>query len=95
MNREHIIPPKVYLLVFAALVVGTLAMVAAARVELGPLNIVVAMTLAALQATLVALYFMRLRYSHRLNWIFAGASILWLLLLIGMVLTDVISRLSE
>jgi len=94
MSHDHIVSPKIYLLVFAALMIGTAATVGAARVDLGPLNIVVAMTIAVIKATLVVLYFMHLRYSHRLNWIFGGASILWLLLLIGMVLTDVISRPS-
>jgi cytochrome c oxidase subunit 4 len=50
------------------------------------------MTIAVFKATLVVLYFMHLRWSGRLIWIFAGASILWLFLLIGLVMADVLTR---
>ena len=95
MSSDHIVSPKIYLLIFAALMVGTAATVWVAHVELGPLNIVVAMSIAVVKSSLVVLYFMHLRYSHRLNWVFGGASLLWLLLLIGLTLTDVIARFSE
>jgi len=95
MNSDHVVSPRIYLLIFAALMVGTAATVWAARIDLGPLNIVVAMTIAVIKATLVVLYFMHLRYSHRLNWIFGGASILWLILLVGLTVTDVIARMTE
>jgi cytochrome c oxidase subunit 4 len=92
MTGQHIVSPKLYLAVFAALMVGTALTVGAARVDLGALNIVVAMTIAVFKATLVVLYFMHLRWSGRLIWIFAGASILWLFLLIGLVMADVLTR---
>jgi len=95
MSSDHVVSPKIYLLIFAALMVGTAATVWAARIDLGALNIVVAMTIAVIKATLVVLYFMHLRYSHRLNWIFGGASLLWLALLIGLTVTDVIARMTE
>ena len=91
----HAVSPRIYLLVFAALMVGTLITVMVAQVDLGPWNIAIAMTIAVIKATLVVLYFMHLRYGHRLNWVFAGASVLWLLLLVGLTLTDVIARLGE
>ena len=57
MTHNHVVPLKVYYAVFAALMVGTLATVWVARVDLGPLNIVVAMSIAVAKATLVVLYF--------------------------------------
>lgn len=95
MTTEHIVSPKIYLLVSAALIVSTAVTVVVARIDLGPLNIVVAITIAVIQATLVVLFFMHLKYSHRLNWVFAAASILWLLLLIGLTMADVVARLAE
>lgn len=92
MTGNHIVSPKLYLLVFGTLMVGTALTVAAARVDLGELNIIVAMTIAVFKATLVVLYFMHLRWSGRLIWIFAAASILWLLLLIGLVVADMATR---
>lgn len=94
-THEAIVSRKVYLLVFAALMVGTGVTVAAARVDLGPINIVVAMTIAAAKALLVVLYFMHMRHSHRLTWVFAGAAVLWLVLLLGLTMADVVARAAE
>jgi cytochrome c oxidase subunit 4 len=41
---------------------------------------------------LVLLYFMHLRYSSKLTWLFAGAGFVWLLIMIGLMMTDYISR---
>ncbi len=95
MSHDHIVSPKLYLGVLAILLVGTALTVAAARVDLGGLNIVVAMSIAVVKASFVVLYFMHLKYSHRLNWVFGAAAMLWLALLIGLTWTDVAARLTE
>jgi cytochrome c oxidase subunit 4 len=95
MSHDHIVSPKLYLGVLAILLVGTGLTVAAARVDLGGLNIVVAMSIAVIKASFVVLYFMHLKYSHRLNWVFGAAAMLWLALLIGLTWTDVAARLTE
>ena len=95
MTNGHIVPLRIYFLVFTALMVGTALTVMAARVDLGPMNIVVALVIAGIKAALVVLYFMHMRYSHRLNWIFAGAAVLWLFLLVGVTMADVLARLVE
>ena len=95
MTNGHVVPLRIYFLVFAALMVGTALTVMAARVDLGPLNIAVALAIASVKAALVVLYFMHMRYSHRLNWIFAGAAVLWLFLLVGVTMADVLARLVE
>jgi len=95
MSHDHIVSPKLYLGVLAILLVGTALTVAAARVDLGGLNIVVAMSIAVVKASFVVLYFMHLKYSHRLNWVFGAAAMLWLALLIGLTWTDVAARLIE
>ena len=95
MSHDHIVSLKLYLGVLAILLVGTGLTVAAARVDLGGLNIVVAMSIAVVKAAFVVLYFMHLKYSHRLNWVFGAAAMLWLALLIGLTWTDVAARLTE
>src|SRR4051794_11138170 len=57
-GEHHIVPVPVYLWVFAALMVLLIVTVAAARVDMGSMNIVVAMTIAVVKAALVVLYFM-------------------------------------
>ena len=89
---HHIVPARTYLLIFAALLVLTFTTVEAARIDLGPLNVVVALTIAAGKATLVALFFMHLIHTHHRTKVLAAAGILWLLILIGLTLSDVLTR---
>jgi cytochrome c oxidase subunit 4 len=80
-----------YYMVFGALIVGTILTVAAAKVDLGPLNNVVMLAIAGTKATLVILFFMHVRWSSRLTWVVAMAGFFWLLILFG-VLGDYMSR---
>ena len=88
----HAVSPRLYLLVFLALLALTLTTVAAAFQDLGPLNTPVALGIAVLKALLVVLYFMHVRWSRPLTWIVAAAAFLWLALLVGGTLVDVLSR---
>jgi cytochrome c oxidase subunit 4 len=81
-----------YFVVFFSLLTLTALTTAVAYIDLGPLNIVAALGFAALKASLVALYFMHLRQSPHLIWLFSSASLLWLLLLIGLTMGDVATR---
>jgi cytochrome c oxidase subunit 4 len=80
-----------YYMVFGALIVGTILTVAAAKVDMGPLNNVVMLAIAGAKATLVILFFMHVRWSSRLTWVVAMAGFFWLLLLFT-VLGDYVSR---
>src|SRR5689334_18349374 len=55
-------------------------------------NLLLALLIACTKATLVVLYFMHLRWSEKLNWAFAGMSIFFLILLIGMTFDDFLTR---
>ncbi|MCI0541806.1 MAG: cytochrome C oxidase subunit IV family protein [Verrucomicrobiales bacterium] len=89
---EHIVSPRLYLAVFLVLMLGTAATVWVARFDLGQLNIVAAMVIAVTKATLVVLYFMHLRYGHKLTWVFAAAGVVWLVILIGLTMADILTR---
>src|SRR5262245_2630479 len=88
----HVAPIKLYLMVFAALIVGTILTVLVASVDLGALNNVVMLAVACTKALLVVLYFMHVRWSTRLTWVFAGSGFVWLLIMFGLTLTDYMSR---
>jgi cytochrome c oxidase subunit 4 len=88
----HVLPRRVYYSVFAALVVLTAITVLVSRMDLGPMNSVVALSIAVLKASLVVLFFMHVKYGNRLVWVFVGASVLWLFLLISITLGDYLSR---
>jgi cytochrome c oxidase subunit 4 len=74
-----------YYMVFAALIVGTILTVAAAKVDLGPLNNVVMLAIAGTKAMLVILFFMHVRWSSRLTWVVAMAGFFWLALLFTVI----------
>ncbi len=88
----HIVPVKIYLAIFAILIVLTGVTVGVAFADLGLMNIVVALTIAVFRATLVILYFMHVRYESRLSWVFVGAGFFWLAILIVFTLSDVLTR---
>ncbi len=84
---------RTYITVWIALLILTLTTAGIAFIDLGgDLNSIVALTIAVCKALLVILYFMHLRYSTRLTWVFAGAGIFWLILLLGGTINDVLTR---
>jgi cytochrome c oxidase subunit 4 len=63
-----------------------------AYVDLGPFNLVVALAIAIMQATLIALFFMHIRGSSPLLHLAAIAGVIWLLFLISLTLGDYATR---
>ena len=89
---DHIVPRGTYFLIFAALLVLTAVTVAVAYLDLGPLNTIVAMSIASIKATLIVLYFMHARYGSRLVWVFLGCGVLWLGVLLALTMSDYVGR---
>ena len=89
---DHVLPQKTYFIIGGILMVLLAATVGVALLDLGPLNVVAALGVALFKAVLVVLYFMHVKYSSRLTWIFAGGGILWLIILFLLTLTDYMSR---
>ena len=87
----HIMPVKALLMVWGTLVVLTWITVAVTRFDLGSLSLWVAMGIATTKATLVALYFMHLRYDRPINGIVFIGTLLFATLFIGLALTDSLS----
>ncbi|MPZ18000.1 MAG: caa(3)-type oxidase subunit IV [Luteitalea sp.] len=92
MSSDHIVPVRVYLTIFTALVVGTVATVAVAGVDLGWLNTPVALAIAITKASLVVLFFMHVRYSPRLIQLTAVAGFIWFLIMVTFTLSDYLTR---
>jgi cytochrome c oxidase subunit 4 len=90
---EHIVQPRIYIVIFLALMVGTALTLLAAFYDFpGPLNAVVALTIAVVKATLVVLYFMHVRYSGRLVWLVIVAALLWLVIMFAITFSDYWTR---
>jgi cytochrome c oxidase subunit 4 len=88
----HIIPKKLYFVIFASLLILTGITTGVAFIDLGPWNTVVALVIACCKATLVLLFFMHLRWSTQLNRVVWLSAILWLGLMIGIMSIDFLSR---
>jgi len=92
-----VVPLKIYVRVFAALLMLTALTVGVSFIDLGGgrlhyANAMVAIGIAVTKATLVVLYFMHVRYGSRMIWVFVGAGVFWLLILIVLTLSDVFTR---
>jgi cytochrome c oxidase subunit 4 len=92
---EHIVSPKIYAVIFAALMLGTGITVWAAFQNFGKFNIVIALGIATIKATLVVLYFMHARYSPKRTQLVIICSVFWLAIMLALTLTDYDTRSHE
>ena len=92
IDRPHITPLRVYFTVAGGLLALTLITVYASQVDLGDWNVVVALSIAAAKATLVALFFMHLFYDNKLYSIVFSAGILFLTIFIILTMIDTETR---
>ncbi len=89
---EHIVTKKQYSYVFGILLLLTLLTTAIGMIDLGRLNVVVALAIAVIKALLVVLFFMHIYWSPTLNKLAVVAGIAWLALMLWLTLTDFASR---
>ena len=99
-TSHHVVPVKVYWIVITWLMVLLFITLGVAAVDFSHVgsgqfawvNIVVAVTVAVIKAVLIILYFMHVRYSSKLVWVFAGAAFFWVFILFSMTMVDYFSR---
>jgi cytochrome c oxidase subunit 4 len=91
-DEPHILPLSTYLGVWGALVVLTIITVAVSRFDFGSANTVVAMIVATIKASLVALIFMHLFYDNKLNLVILAASFLFVAIFFTPTLIDLGTR---
>jgi cytochrome c oxidase subunit 4 len=84
----HALPASVLLGTAAALLGLTILTVATSRLDLGAFNIVLALAIAGLKASLVAMFFMHLKYEHRFQAVIFVGALFFLALFIGLVVFD-------
>ncbi len=83
---------KTLVLVWGTLVVLTAVTSEVATIELGPWNVVVALAIAVIKASLVVWVFMGVRYTTTLTKLFVVAGLVWLSIMIFITLSDYNSR---
>jgi cytochrome c oxidase subunit IV len=84
----HIAPTRFYWAIFGALVLLTVATVKVSYYDFGSANIVIALLIASMKATLVAAFFMHLRYDKPFNTLILLAAFLFLSLFILLTWDD-------
>lgn len=96
MSEHHIVSPKIYFAIFAALMVCTGLTVWAAKVDLNHIfsgmNIVVALAIATFKAALVVLFFMHGKYSSKRTQMVIVCSVFWLAVMLFMTMSDYLTR---
>ena len=90
--QAHVVPLRTNLIVFGALQGLLVLTIVAAYLPLGPLHLATAMLIAVVKAVVVILYFMHVRWSSRLTWVFASAAFVWLAIMLVFTLADYLTR---
>lgn len=83
---------KTYRNVLITLLTLTVITVAVARIDLGILNIVIAIGIATVKGSLVCLYFMHLKYDNKLNQVVFASAFAFLILFAALTLSDLLMR---
>jgi cytochrome c oxidase subunit 4 len=79
-------------LVFGALLVLALSTTLIGMLDLGPFNMVIAITIAATKAALIAAFFMQALYESKIVRIIITGGVVWFLIMITLTLGDYVSR---
>src|ERR1019366_3741688 len=86
---EHISSLGSCIAIWLALLAGTTLTAAAAFIDLGPFNTIVALTIATIKATLVVLFFMHVKYTHeKLTGLVIVSAIFFLFILLALSMAD-------
>ena len=91
-SERHILPLKIYMSVGMGLLLLTVVTVAAAQMDFGPMNLLIAMGIAVFKATLVAMFFMHLKYDDRIYMLVFIGSLLFLGVFIVFTMFDTMRR---
>jgi cytochrome c oxidase subunit IV len=89
---NHIVPPRIYIIVGSALLILTGFTVWASFVDMGALNPVVALGIACFKASIVVLFFMHVKYSSKLTKLTVFSGLFTFAVLIALTLSDYFTR---
>jgi cytochrome c oxidase subunit 4 len=92
LHHSHILPPSLIIKVGVALMIFTVLTVGVAQIDLGRANFFIAMLVATIKASLVAMIFMNLKYDSRQNAVIFCTSFIFLAIFITLAGTDIFFR---
>ena len=91
-QNHHVVSRTTYLIVYIVLLALLGATVSAWYFNLGLLGILLGDMVVIVKATIIILYFMHVRSSSKMVWVIAIAGFVWLGILVGLTLSDYLSR---
>ena len=91
-NEPHVLPLSIYLGIGSILIILTAVTVYVSFIDFGPFNLMVAMIIAAVKASLVALYFMHLKYDNKLYAMFFISALFFLAVFVVITMFDTLRR---
>jgi cytochrome c oxidase subunit 4 len=83
---------KTYLKTFLSLLALTLLTTLLGFIDMGHLNMVIALLLALAKASLIAAFFMHALYESKLVRVALAGGVIWFLILISLTVSDYLSR---
>ena len=86
---------KGYVIVWASLLGLLLLTWGLANLNLGPMNVAVALVIALAKMLLVVLFFMHVRSSSPVTWLFVAAGFIWFVIMVELTLSDYLTRSSS
>ncbi|MBE0500960.1 MAG: cytochrome C oxidase subunit IV family protein [Desulfuromonadales bacterium] len=91
-ESSHIVPYRTFILIWIALLILTGVTISVAQIDLGPLNIWVALSIASCKSALVVAIFMHLKYEQLLFKLALLSALIILAIFIGFTFIDVLYR---
>lgn len=91
----HIVPFRTYLNVILALLVLTVITVLASLLDFGALNVIIAMGIATVKATLVLMYFMHLKYDDKSYLVIFLVGVFFIIVIFLFSTFDIITRVLQ
>lgn len=89
---EPTVARKIYLRAYAGLLGLTLITTLLAFLNMGQFNLIIALVIAVIQASLIAGVFMHALYETALVRVILAGGVLWFLILITLTMTDYLTR---
>jgi len=91
-RHNHIVPLRTYIIVGLLLYALTAITVAVSFIHLGSWNVIIALFVAGVKASLVAMIYMHLRYDKKIFLLIFIVALLFLVLFISITMIDSMSR---
>ncbi len=95
MSSEHIVSKSTYYTIYLCLLVLTYSTVQVAYFDLGPFNIVAALGIAFLKASLVVMIFMHGKWAPKLQKLVMMGALFWLAIMFSFTMMDYVTRFMD